>query len=221
MIFSEFTLRIIVFYRVNILQEMISDALRKLLPEYSLQISIVESTEQLFDAISDGQVDIVMAEFSYLFNHKSWSVQTSNRLNMLCHTHHVKRVLFVPELQYGLLKRVLEMKYELTLSLQDEPGELKRELQALLRAEEARPRVSSYLKRMMRAGARSRSVLSAREWEVLHLLVEGYTVTEIAQLRSRSASTIATQKHNAMKKLNLTNHSELIKYLQMAGRIGS
>ena len=48
------------------LQEMISDALRKLLPEYSLQISIVESTEQLFDAISDGQVDIVMAEFSYL-----------------------------------------------------------------------------------------------------------------------------------------------------------
>ena len=81
------------FYRVNILQEMISDALRKLLPEYSLQISIVESTEQLFDAISDGQVDIVMAEFSYLFNHKSWSVQTSNRLNMLCHTHHVKRVL--------------------------------------------------------------------------------------------------------------------------------
>ena len=54
-----------------------------------------------------------------------------------------------------------------------------------------------------------------------HLLVEGYTVTEIAQLRSRSASTIATQKHNAMKKLNLTNHSELIKYLQMAGRIGS
>lgn len=58
------------FYRVNILQEMISDALRKLLPEYSLQISIVESTEQLFDAISDGQVDIVMAEFSYLFNHK-------------------------------------------------------------------------------------------------------------------------------------------------------
>ena len=29
------------------------------------------------------------------------------------------------------------MKYELTLSLHDEPGELKRELQALLRAEEA------------------------------------------------------------------------------------
>ncbi|MEL7747197.1 LuxR C-terminal-related transcriptional regulator, partial [Enterobacter cloacae] len=158
---------------------------------------------------------------SVSWQHHPWSVQTSNRLNMLCHTHHVKRVLFVPELQYGLLKRVLEMKYELTLSLQDEPGELKRELQALLRAEEARPRVSSYLKGMMRAGARSRSVLSAREWEVLHLLVEGYTVTEIAQLRSRSASTIATQKHNAMKKLNLTNHSELIKYLQMAGRIGS
>ncbi|KKY80026.1 LuxR family transcriptional regulator [Enterobacter cloacae subsp. dissolvens] len=210
-----------VFYRINILQEMISDALRKILPGYSLQIAIVESTEQLFDAITERQVDIVIAEFSYLFNHKSWGAQTSSRLNMLCQTYNVKRVLFVPELQYGLLKKVLEMKYDLTLSLQDEPGELKRELQTLLKAGEAKPRVSSYLKGMMRAGARSRSVLSAREWEVLHLIVEGYTVTEIAQLRSRSASTIATQKHNAMKKLNLANHSELIKYLQMAGRIGS
>ena len=219
--YTELTVRILVFYRVNILQEMISDALQKLLPEYSLHITIVESTEQLFDAIIDRQVDIMITEFSYLFNHKAWGVQTSNRLNTLCHTHNVKRVLFVPELQYGLLKKVLEMKYELTLSLQDAPGELKTELRALLTTEDVKPRISSFLKGMVRAGARSRSVLSAREWEVLHLIVEGYTVTEIAHLRSRSASTIATQKHNAMKKLNLANHSELIKYLQMAGKIGN
>ena len=113
------------------------------------------------------------------------------------------------------------MKYELTLSLQDAPGELKTELRALLTTENDKPRISVFLKGVMRAGARSRSVLSVREWEVLHLLVEGYTVTEIAHLRSRSVSTIATQKHNAMKKLNLANHSELIRYLQMAGKIGN
>lgn len=135
--------------------------------------------------------------------------------------HNVKRVLFVPELQYGLLKKVLEMKYEVTLSLQDTPAELRGQLLALLGTEDVKPRISSFLKGMMRTGARSRSVLSAREWEVLHLIVEGYTVTEIARLRSRSVSTIATQKHNAMKKLNLANHSELIKYLQMAGKIGN
>lgn len=218
---TEFPVRVVVFYKVNILQEMISDALKKLLAGYSLQITFVESSDALFDAIIDGQVDIVITEFNYLFNHKSWGAQTSGRLTILCQTHRVKRVLLVPELQYGLLKKVLDMKYELTLSLQDEPDELKRELQALLTAEAVKPRVSSYLKGMVRAGSRSRSVLSAREWEVLHLIVEGYTVTEIARLRSRSVSTVATQKHNAMRKLNLSNHSELIKYLQMAGKMGN
>ncbi len=209
------------FYRINILHEAIGDALQKLLPEYSLSVSIVESIDRLFDAIDDRQVDIVIVEFSHLFNQRSWGVQTSNRLHALCNMHNVKRVLFVPELQYGLLKKVLEMKYELTLSLQDTPAELRTQLQALLGTEDVKPRISSFLKGAMRTGARSRSVLSAREWEVLHLIVEGYTVTEIARLRSRSVSTIATQKHNAMKKLNLANHSELIKYLQMAGKIGS
>lgn len=221
MICTELTVRVIVFYRINILHETIGDALQKLLPEYSLSVSIAESIDQLFDAIDDNQVDIVIVDFSHLFNHRSGGVQTSNRLNALCHMHNVKRVLFVPELQYGLLKKVLEMKYEVTLSLQDTPAELRGQLLGLLGTEDVKPRISSFLKGMMRTGARSRSVLSAREWEVLHLIVEGYTVTEIARLRSRSVSTIATQKHNAMKKLNLANHSELIKYLQMAGKIGN
>ena len=34
-----------------------------------------------------------------------------------------------------------------------------------------------------------------------------------------SLPTIATQKHNAMKKLNLSNHSELIKYVQTVGKM--
>ena len=69
------------------------------------------------------------------------------------------------------------------------------------------------------SGSRARSILSAREWEVLHLIVEGFSTTEIARHRNRSVSTIATQKHNAMKKLNLSNHSELIKYVQAVGKM--
>ncbi|MCZ5806281.1 response regulator transcription factor [Enterobacter hormaechei] len=54
---------------------------------------------------------------------------------------------------------------------------------------------------------------------MLHLIVEGFSTTEIARHRNRSVSTIATQKHNAMKKLNLSNHSELIKYVQAVGKM--
>lgn len=221
MINSENPVRVIVFYKINIFQEIISCSLENMLSDYSLHVTIVETADKLLEALAENEVDLVFTEFNYLLNHKEWSTETSSRLNMLCKTRNVRRVLFVPELHYGLLKKVLEMKFELTISLQDDMAELKKELQTLMQTQEQKPVVSTWLKGAMRAGARSRSVLSAREWEVIHLIVEGYTITEIASYRNRSVSTIATQKHNAMKKLNISSHSELIKYLNTVGKMGS
>ncbi|WP_225903512.1 response regulator transcription factor [Enterobacter oligotrophicus] len=221
MINAENPVRVMVFYKINLFQEIISLALQNILPDYSLHITIVDSTEQLLDALADNDVDIFFTEFNYLLNHKEWSTETSSRLTSLCKSRHVRRVLFVPELHYGLLRKVLEMKFELTISLQDEMAELKNELRTLMVTDAQKPVVSTWLRGVMRAGSRSRSVLSAREWEVIHLIVEGYTVTEIARHRNRSISTVATQKHNAMKKLNISSHSELIKYLHTVGKMGS
>lgn len=208
-----------VFYKINIFKEIIFQALHDLLPDYVLKINLVDSTEQALAAVADNGVDIFLTEFNYLLNHKEWSTEVSSRFTTLCKTHNVRRVLLVPELPYGLLKKVLQMKFELTISQQDEFSELKKEIPALLMTEMPKPLISSWLRQAMRAGSRSRSILSAREWEVLHLIVEGFSTTEIARHRNRSVSTIATQKHNAMKKLNLSNHSELIKYLHMVGKM--
>lgn len=217
---TDLPVRVIVFYKVNIFAEIIDHTLKRLLPDYLLHITLVDSTEQLLTLLTDRCADVMITEFNYLCNPEAWGTETSRRLNMLCATRKVKRVLFVPELQHGLLRKVLQMKFELTISLQDDIKELKKTLHTLLATEAQKPIVSTYLREKGRAGARSRADLSAREWEVLHLIVEGYSLTEIARLRNRSVSTVATQKHNAMKKLNLTNHSELIKYLHMAGRLG-
>ncbi|MBE4856562.1 response regulator transcription factor [Enterobacter cloacae complex sp. P40RS] len=208
-----------VFYKINIFKEIIFQALHDLLPDYVLKINLVDSTEQALAAVADNGVDIFLTEFNYLLNHKEWSTEVSSRFTTLCKTHNVRRVLLVPELPYGLLKKVLQMKFELTISQQDEFSELKKEIPALLMTEMPKPLISSWLRQAMRAGSRSRSILSAREWEVLHLIVEGFSTTEIARHRNRSVSTIATQKHNAMKKLNLSNHSELIKYLHTVGKM--
>ncbi|WP_326469209.1 LuxR C-terminal-related transcriptional regulator [Enterobacter wuhouensis] len=220
MINAEIPVRVMVFYKINIFEEVICDALQNLLPDCVLQITIIDSTEQMLTSLADNKFDIFITEFNYLLNHKEWSTETSARLTLLCKSNNVRRVLFVPDLQYGLLKKVLEMKFELTISLQDELAELENELHTLLMTEEPKPVVSSWLRKAMRTGSRSRSVLSSREWEVIHLIVEGYSITEIARHRNRSVSTIATQKHNAMKKLNLSNHSELIKYLHTVGKMG-
>ncbi len=80
------------FYRVNILQEMISDALRKLLPEYSLQISIVESTEQLLMPLATVR-SILLWPSSVICLTINRGVYRPVTGSILCHTHHVTVIL--------------------------------------------------------------------------------------------------------------------------------
>lgn len=73
--------------------------------------------------------------------------------------------------------------------------------------------VRDYL-RQARLGEVSDSydVLSERERQVLRLLGEGHTTTEIADLLTISASTVQTHRAHIMEKLSLKKRSELIKY---------
>ncbi len=58
-----------------------------------------------------------------------------------------------------------------------------------------------------------KEVLTCSELEVIRLFAMGYSLTEIAQNRKRSVSTVATQKYNAMRKLLLSSNTDLIKYV--------
>ncbi len=63
------------------------------------------------------------------------------------------------------------------------------------------------------------SILTRREHEVFVLLAEGYASKEIAEKLVLSASTIHTHRSNIMKKLNLSNRHELIRYARENGLI--
>jgi len=54
--------------------------------------------------------------------------------------------------------------------------------------------------------------LTAREREVLQLIAEGHTNKEIAEILCLSIKTVGAHRHNLMKKLDLHNQGELIKY---------
>jgi DNA-binding NarL/FixJ family response regulator len=54
--------------------------------------------------------------------------------------------------------------------------------------------------------------LSAREREVLRLLAEGRSVKEVASLLNLSVKTAEAHKYNLMRKLDLHDRTELIKY---------
>jgi len=54
--------------------------------------------------------------------------------------------------------------------------------------------------------------LSPREREVLQLIAEGYTNKQIAEILTISIKTVQTHRMNLMKKLDLHDRGELIKY---------
>jgi two-component system, NarL family, captular synthesis response regulator RcsB len=60
-------------------------------------------------------------------------------------------------------------------------------------------------------------VLSAREWEVFQLYVQGLSVHSIATRLQRSGKTISTQKRSAMRKLGLETDADLIDYARQIG----
>jgi DNA-binding NarL/FixJ family response regulator len=61
--------------------------------------------------------------------------------------------------------------------------------------------------------------LTTREEEVLDLLVQGWTNEEIAKQLVISKHTVARHRENIMRKLNLHNRSELVKYAIRKGLI--
>jgi two-component system response regulator NreC len=61
--------------------------------------------------------------------------------------------------------------------------------------------------------------LTPREQEVLELLAEDYTNDEIAAILVISKHTVARHRENLMRKLNLHNRSELVKYAIRKGLI--
>lgn len=55
-------------------------------------------------------------------------------------------------------------------------------------------------------------LLSDREFQVLQQLARGRTINEIADAYALSAKTISTHKMRLMKKLGISNNSELVRY---------
>lgn len=65
---------------------------------------------------------------------------------------------------------------------------------------------------MPKAGGPPHTTLSDREYEVFRLLVEGASVTEIAERLNLSSKTVSTHKARLMEKLNVGSNADLVRY---------
>lgn len=59
--------------------------------------------------------------------------------------------------------------------------------------------------------------LSPREYEVMRLLAEGYSITQIAEMQNRSKQTISSQKKSGMSKLGVTSDAEFFEFIITTG----
>jgi DNA-binding NarL/FixJ family response regulator len=75
----------------------------------------------------------------------------------------------------------------------------------------ARPIVDEYLRRAGSPTERSGPALTSREREVLQLIAEGRTTTEVAQALSISSHTAVRHRANLMQKLGVHNQADLIR----------
>jgi len=71
--------------------------------------------------------------------------------------------------------------------------------------------VSQYLQTSVRPKD-TYDLLSAREREVLRMLAEGLSVKEIAYRLKLSVKTVEAHKYNLMRKLDVHDRTELVKY---------
>ncbi len=62
-------------------------------------------------------------------------------------------------------------------------------------------------------------LLSDREFQVFHLLASGMTVSGIARKLSLSAKTISTHRSNLLKKMNMRNNADLMRYAAENGLV--
>ena len=65
---------------------------------------------------------------------------------------------------------------------------------------------------LVSAGAGGQRALSDREFEVLRLMVEGKSPSDVADQLHLSVKTVSTHKANILQKMNMTTQAELIRY---------
>lgn len=126
----------------------------------------------------------------------------------------LKILVFTASRSLNFLKRVLQVPVSAVVSKRDDIQDLVKAVHWI-----SSFHTSVYYSETMKDLAHlasyqpTQNLLSPSEMEVIRLFAMGHSLMEIAKVRSRSISTVATQKYNAMRKLHLSTNTELIKYV--------
>lgn len=123
-----------------------------------------------------------------------------------------KIILYTEFNNVSILKKALNYGVDAIVSKYDAVSEIKKAFREIFIKKHSVAWVSKEIKSITESGIEKTSRLTAKEWEIIQLYSMGLSLSSIAKKQNRAVSTVATQKYNAMKKLNVNTNSELIQY---------
>ncbi|MEN4935660.1 response regulator [Pantoea agglomerans] len=169
--------------------------------------------ENLFVKLNSDPPDILITDFC--FNFERNDLNGVRKLEEIYnHNANLKIIIFTAQNSPAILKRILQIPVNAIVSKRDDIRDLVEALHWVC-SSNSEIFYSEKMKNLAHSASEepAQTLLSPAEVEVIRLFAIGYSLMEIAKARKRSISTVATQKYNAMRKLQLQSNTDLIKYV--------
>lgn len=204
------TLNITYFHKYFMTYDLITTCLQRELPTRYLTLHHLPDLNTLLSAVENNKIDILMINSSCLFDGFFHETEIRKMLSVICPDQQMVTVLFAQNMKPMLLRKMVHSGMNILISPHDTPHELLKALMSAIASPHAEPYVSQTIRELLQHPS---DELTTKEWEVLNLINQGYSLSQIASKKCRAMSTVSTQKRKAMDKLHLTNESELRRFL--------
>ena len=190
--------------------DLITTCLQRELPTRYLTLHHLPDLNTLLSTVENNNIDILMINSSCLFDGFFHETEIRKMLSVICPHQQMVTVLFAQNMKPMLLRKMVHSGMNILISPHDTPHELLKALMSAIASPHAEPYVSQTIRELLQHPS---DELTTKEWEVLNLINQGYSLSQIASKKCRAMSTVSTQKRKAMDKLHLTNESELRRFL--------
>ncbi|CAM3696675.1 response regulator transcription factor [Rahnella victoriana] len=204
------TLNMTYFHKYHMSYDLIASFIQQEMNINHLYLRHFSDTKILLKAAEENRVDVIIINSSCLFDGCFSEAEIRKVLAALCGNKHITTVFFAQNMKAALLKKMLDAGVDIMISYQDSPQELVTALMSVMMSPSAGPYITPSVREHLQQECDD---LTPKEWEVINLIQEGYSLSEIASKKCRAMSTVSTQKRNAMNKLHLKNESELLRFL--------
>ena len=172
---------------------------------------IVFNEDQTPQQLKHKQPDAIITDISYYSDGDQLYGLT--KIRALRKRFPTAKIIIYTELNtLSILKKALSYGVDAIVSKYDSVNEIKKAVCEVFTRKNNATWLSKKIKVIIESDIEKTGRLTAREWEIIQLYSMGLSLSSIAKKQNRAVSTVATQKYNAMKKLNVNSNSELIQY---------